>query len=92
MRTVNEMAMLGTLTGSGFAAFFLLIGVAVAAKRGLDVGRLAFPGLFALSGVAVTAASLLRLPGWARRRLSQMEEIGARLLARGQDKPDGPAD
>ena len=77
MRTVNEFAVLGAVAGHFFGAFFLLITVAVAARRGLDVGRLAFPALLALGGAAVAAASLLRLPGWARRRLSQMEQIAA---------------
>jgi hypothetical protein len=92
MRTVNEGGMLAAFMGSFFGAFFLLVGVAVFAKRGPDVGRLAFPGLLALSGAAVAATSLLRLPGWARRRLDQMEQIAARLLSARSSEPGDPTE
>ncbi len=92
MRTVNEGAVLGAFMGSAFAAFFLLVGIAVFAKHGMDVGRLAFPGLLALGGAAGAAANLLRLPGWARRRLSQMEQIAARLLSARGSGPGQPTE
>ena len=92
MRTLNDSLMLGALAGSFLSAFFLLVTVAVAAKRGLYVGPLVFPGLISLGAAGLASASLLRLPGWARRRLSQMEQIGTRLLSARGSTPDDPTE
>jgi hypothetical protein len=91
MRTLNESLMLGALAGSFLSAFFLLITAAVAAKRGMDIGRLAVPGVMSLGAAALASASLLRLPGWARQRLTQMEGVAARLLSGRTAPPDDPA-
>jgi hypothetical protein len=62
------------LGGAGAAA----IAKAVAGGLG-NGGSVTGIGFMALAGLAMFATGALRLPGWARRRRSQIEQITARL-------------
>ena len=66
----------GGLTIFGFAATAFVI----AALRGVldDVGFLWAVGFLGAGGTAMFASAALRLPGWARLRRRQMEDVAAR--------------
>jgi hypothetical protein len=46
-----------------------------------DAGAVSSMGFLATMGAALFGLGALRLPGWARTRRQQMEEIAARLAA-----------
>jgi hypothetical protein len=82
-RTVNGGAQ-SWMTGS-----FAMIGIAsIMAIAGLLRGTLGDPGsttsliMTSAIGVGMFGVGAMRLPGWARTRLRQMDEISSRLLAR----------
>jgi hypothetical protein len=59
--------------------------IAVAMSGGLpNIGAATGVGFMALVGVGMFAAGALRVPGWARRRRAQIEEIIARLANSGR--------
>lgn len=55
------------------------IAIAVAATGGLNRGALSGIGFMALMGLGAFAVGALRVPSWARRRSTQIEEVIARL-------------
>jgi hypothetical protein len=75
----------GLITGGlvmfGFAATALVI----AALRGIldDVGFLAAVGFLGTGGLAMFGSAALRLPGWARTRQRQMQDVAARAVTAG---------
>jgi hypothetical protein len=59
--------------------------IAMAASGGLNsLGAAAGVGIMALTGLGMFAAGALRVPGWARRRRAQIEEVIARLGSSGR--------
>jgi hypothetical protein len=68
---------IGGLVMFGFAATALVI----AALRGIldDTGFLAAVGFLATAGLAMFGSAALRLPGWARTRQRQMQDVAARV-------------
>jgi hypothetical protein len=80
LRTVKGDAvgmMIGGLGMLGFASIALVL----AALKGAlgDPGFLAALGFMGTMGLAMFGSSALRLPGWARTRQRQMDELAARL-------------
>ncbi|MEM7414428.1 MAG: hypothetical protein AAF389_02960 [Gemmatimonadota bacterium] len=77
---------LKTLKGSAYSG--LVGGGALVAMGGLatifstGAPDTAIFAAMAVSGIAVHLASRLGLPGWAKTRQQQMEEVGARVLGR----------
>lgn len=63
-----------------------------AALRGAlgDKGMLMAMGFLGLTGVGMFASSAIRLPGWAKTRRQQMEEVAARLAASTSARNSGP--
>jgi hypothetical protein len=57
----------------------------IAALRGIldDVGFLAAVGFLGTGGLAMFGSAALRLPGWARKRERQMQEVAARAVTSG---------
>ena len=62
-------------------------GWVTSAMRGGDPGGLLSLGLIAVTGAALTILGAARLPGWARLRKRQMEEVASRLAATVDEKP-----
>ena len=60
-----------------------LIGETTAVLTGVahDVGLVASFGVLGAIGIGAAATTALRLPGWARTRKAQMEELGVRVSA-----------
>jgi hypothetical protein len=80
LRTVKGDArglMIGGLGMLG-AAFAALVGVVLPAGLS-DLGLLSSFGFLATMGVVMFGAGAFRLPGWARLRERQMEEVAARV-------------
>ena len=71
-----QALIIGGLAMFGFAATALMI----AALRGIldDVGFLAAVGFLGTGGLAMFGSAALRLPGWARKRQRQMQDVAAR--------------
>lgn len=68
-------------------SLFMWIAAAAAGRLGGAVPEIV---MFSLFGVGIVANGALRLPGWARLRGSQMEQITTRLaLETGAENPDG---
>lgn len=86
----NSRAMMtGGLATVGAATATLLV-VAVTGGLG-NAGSLAGVGFMAAMGLGIFAIGALRLPGWARRRRTQMEEVAARLtIAVNSGSPTDP--
>jgi hypothetical protein len=68
--------MMGGIVLTAVSAAGLLAGVVQG-----DPGAFATMGPVGLAGVAMFAWTALRLPGWARTRRGQMEEVAARVAA-----------
>jgi hypothetical protein len=82
MRTMKGQSlnlMTGGLIILGLGAFSLITG-------GLD--KLAGVGVMAMAGAAMISAGALMLPGWARTRRRQMEEIAGRLTLMAGETPE----
>jgi hypothetical protein len=82
-RTLNANARGLMLGGLGvFTAGLVLVITALVTSatgdRGLDAALLTLTG----AGATMFGLGALRLPGWARTRLHQMEDISTRLLSR----------
>ena len=83
---------------TGGLVMMALSGVAVLiGATGGNAGAIDSPGLVALMGAGMFGYSALRLPGWARIRRRQMEELSARIaevsppvLPRASAPPDTP--
>lgn len=74
--------MIGGLMMMGFSVATAFAGV----LRGVeDVGMLTSLGFLATTGAAVFGVGGLRLPGWARIRKKQMEEVAARVAVRASE-------
>lgn len=87
MRTLNEMARVWMVMGLGVlgvAAATLL--VTVAGNAPLDSGRWGAFLSLGVAGAGLLALGAARLPGWARTRRLQMEEIAARLAAESEKR------
>jgi hypothetical protein len=90
MRTYNSAARMIMFVGGVYAGLGAFSSLLILAKYGVAPGRLAAAGVFAALGVGIAAVGALRLPGWARRRLAQMEGVAERLLPVGPSKPGDP--
>lgn len=72
------------LLGAGTASF-----IAVAMRAGLaDAGVFAAQGFLGIMGAGMFSLGALRLPGWARLRRRQMEEVAARVAAAASSEPE----
>lgn len=81
LRTVKGDArglIIGGLGMLGFAAV-TLIAAALRGAVGADVGFLLSQGVVATAGAAMFGLGAFRLPGWARLRRRQMEDVAARI-------------
>jgi hypothetical protein len=87
MRTYNATARMLALIGTVYAGLGGFMTLAILAKHGIDPSRLAIGGIFTAAGIGIAALGALRLPRWARRRLTQMQEVADRLLAAGPTDP-----
>ena len=77
--------MVGGLAMLGFAA---VAAIAAAARGGVaDVGMLTSLGTLATMGAAMFGVGGFRLPGWARLRGRQMEEVAARVAVVAGSEP-----
>jgi hypothetical protein len=65
-----------------------LIAVGVAGSLS-NSGSVVGVGFMATMGLAMFAVGALRLPGWARRRRTQIEEVTARLVIAAETPPQG---
>jgi hypothetical protein len=65
-----------------------LIAVAVAGSLS-NSGSVVGVGFMAAMGLGMFAVGALRLPGWARRRRTQIEEVTARLVIAAETPPQG---
>jgi hypothetical protein len=83
----------GWITGGLAMLGVAAVGFIGAAARGgfPDAGAISSMGFMAMMGTAMFGLGALRLPGWARTRRRQMEEIAARLSA-GTEPPSLSAD
>src|SRR5713101_1133799 len=72
------------------AAAATLLAVAIAGSVG-HAGSLAGPGFMALMGLGMFATGALSIPGWARRRRTQIEEVTARLALATKTRPKDDA-
>jgi hypothetical protein len=72
----SRALMTGGLGALGVAAATLVAGVAAGAG---DAGSLAGVGFLVAIGLGMFGFGALRLPGWARRRRTQIDEVLARL-------------
>jgi hypothetical protein len=75
-----------TFGGVALAVSVLMLVAAVLTGQAFDDWPVA--ALLALAGLASVGISAIRLPGWARTREQQMEEVTERALLRG-GTPDG---
>jgi hypothetical protein len=82
LRTIKGDALGMIVGGIGMvgAATTMLIAGAVSGALG-DRGMLMAMTFLGITGVGMFASSAIRLPGWAKTRRKQMEEIAARLAA-----------
>lgn len=81
LQTVNGNAralMTGGLAALGVSAATLL---AVTVGSGLDSAGVTGIAFMAATGIGMFVAGALRLPGWARRRRTQIDEVTARLIS-----------
>jgi hypothetical protein len=82
LRTVKGDArslMIGGLAMLGVGAAALI--AAAVRVGGVDMGMLSSQGFMAIMGAGMFGLGALRLPGWARLRRRQMEEVAARVAA-----------
>ena len=89
LRTVNgnsRALMTGGITVLAGAAA-TLAGVALAGGLG-HAGSLGGIGFLAVTGLGMFAAGAVRIPGWARRRRLQMEQVSVRLAVAATKPPD----
>lgn len=74
-------------TFKGGAREQILIGISMIAGAAIGLGaapdgrRLVTLGILGVLGAVMSAGTALRLPGWARRRQQQFEEIAARVAS-----------
>lgn len=91
VRTMNGN--LRRLTVMGLAFFGIgaatFVSSAVAGTLGVP-GDVAGMGLLGLSGAGMVAFAALQLPGWARQRKAQMQEITSRVSVTGTLPPGAP--
>ncbi|MEO5580694.1 MAG: hypothetical protein ABIR58_08545, partial [Gemmatimonadaceae bacterium] len=74
--------------GLGMIGFAAVSGIAAAASGGVvDSGMLASLGTLATMGAGVFGIGGLRLPGWARLRTRQMQEVAARVADVASSEP-----
>lgn len=80
LKTVNGAAYMWMSTGLTTMAFAAFVAVARLLMAG---GGLGGPGavMMAMIGLGMFGLGAIRLPGWARRRARQMEEVAERLTA-----------
>ena len=89
MRTVKGNA--PGLIGGGIAVFSVgtaLLGTALATGVAHDIGLMASILTTMTGGAGMFGASALRLPGWARRRQQQMDQIAERAALMARSLPD----
>lgn len=67
-----------TIMGAAFLLMAVFTGLAVYARKGVDVG-LIISGIFGALGLGVIGSIRLSLPAWADRRAAQMEQIAERI-------------
>ena len=67
-----------------------LIAVAMAGNLG-NAGSFAGPGFMAVIGLGMFATGALSIPGWARRRRTQIEGVTARLALAAKTPPQDDA-
>jgi hypothetical protein len=86
MKGNSRALMTGGITVLGGAA---AISIAVALAGGLgNAGSATGIGFMAVMGLGMFAAGAVRIPGWARRRRTQIEQVIARLaIAAKTDRP-----
>jgi hypothetical protein len=61
--------------------------IAVAMAGSLSSGSVVGVGFMAVTGLGMFAVGALRLPGWARRRRTQIEAVTARLVVAAETPP-----
>jgi hypothetical protein len=78
------------MAGIGFAGVSVAawIGAMIAGIAG-QPGKVLDVGTFALIGATLFGLGALRLPGWARLRRRQMEEVAERLALASSSTPSG---
>ncbi len=82
-RTVNGNARsLMTAGTATLVAGALSLLMAIGAGGGMELRKLAAVGILGAVGLGLAVAGALRLPGWARLRRRQFEEVADRLVAR----------
>jgi hypothetical protein len=89
MRTVKGNA--PGLIGGGIALFTVgtaLLGTALATSVTHDTGLMASILTTMTGGAGMFSASAMRLPGWARRRQQQMDQIAERVALIARSLPD----
>ena len=89
LKTVNgnsRALMTGGITAVGVAAA-TAIAVALGGTLG-NAGSVTGIGFMAAIGLGMFAVGALRLPGWARRRRAQIEQVTARLLTAAPRLPE----
>jgi hypothetical protein len=81
LRTVKGDAYGMIAGGLGMLGIAAVALVAALFRGGIDAGALSSFGVLATMGAGMFGIGALRLPGWARLRRRQMEEVAARLAA-----------
>ncbi|HEU4997089.1 MAG TPA: hypothetical protein VFT29_19870 [Gemmatimonadaceae bacterium] len=80
LRTVKGNSVSLIVAGVGMLGMSAALLVAAALKGSVfDPGAISSMGLLATMGLGMFGIGALRLPGWARTRRRQMEEVAARL-------------
>lgn len=80
LRTVKGNSVSLIVAGVGMLGMSAAFLVAAALKGSVfDAGAMSSMGLLATMGLGMFGIGALRLPGWARTRRRQMEEVAARL-------------
>jgi hypothetical protein len=80
---IGGLAMLGFVTVA-------LMSAAVRGAIGADTGFLLSQAVLATGGAAMVGFGAFRLPGWARLRRRQMEDVAARIGVVASTPPGSP--
>jgi hypothetical protein len=88
LRTFKRDARSLMLIGLAMLGFASVTVIAAALRGGvLDAAMLSSQGFLAIMGAGMFGIGALRLPGWARLRQRQMEEVAARVAVAASSQP-----
>lgn len=83
LRTLNESAQFMLGGGAAMLGIAALLGIMDVATAGVEVGAaLQRMGGLAAAGATIFAWGAVRVPGWARLRRRQMDEVADRMVVR----------